>query len=204
LNKLLEVVKKMSRTKLIPACFALAILLITAMVACTAAAPASPPAPPTTTPPATATPSGTKLSFTPAKYINDEYGFYALYPDTMKPRKLTSQWSLLDASDPATIPSIGVSIEDSGNVDQNTMTVYTALGGTKITKASEEATTLADGKTKATLTKWTWQIGSLPITTLTLTAEKGAKTIAFSYSNISSKMDEKAGKEILYTLTFTK
>jgi hypothetical protein len=122
----------------------------------------------------------------------------------MKNRKLTSQWSVLDASDPATVPSIGVSVETSGNVEQNTITVYTALGGTKITKVSEDTTTLADGKTKATLTKMTWQIGSLPLTTLTLTAEKGDKTIAFSYSNIASKMDEKAAKEVLYTLTFTK
>jgi hypothetical protein len=39
---------------------------------------------------------------------------------------------------------------------------------------------------------------------LTLTVERGAKTIDFSYSNTDSKMDEKAGKEVLYTLTFTK
>jgi hypothetical protein len=184
----------MSRIKLILACFTLAILLATALSACAAATP-------TTT---GATPSAAKLSFTPAKYTNDEYGFYVLYPDTMKTRKPTSQWSVLDASDPATIPSIGVSVEDSGNVEQNTMTVYTALGGTNITKVSQEVTTLADGKTKAIFTKRTWQIGSFHITTLTLTVEMGAKTIDFSYSNTDSKMDEKAGKEVLYTLTFTK
>jgi hypothetical protein len=197
MNKLWEIVDKMSRIKLFLTCLTLAILLATAVSACAAATPA-------TTPPSGSTTSGTKLSFTPAKYTNDEYGFYVLYPDTMKQRKPTSQWSVLDASDPATIPSIGVSVEDSGNVEQNTMTVYTALGGTNITKVSQSATTLADGKTKAIFTKRTWQIGSFPITTLTLTVEKGAKTIDFSYSNTSPKIDEKAGKEVLYTLTFTK
>ena len=93
----------MSRTKLILACLTLAILLSTALSACVAAAPP-------TTPATGSIPSGAKLSFTPAKYTNDEYGFYVLYPDTMKQRKPTSQWSeVLDASDPATIPSIGVS-----------------------------------------------------------------------------------------------
>jgi hypothetical protein len=196
MNKLWEVVDNMSRIKLFLTCLTFAILLATAVSACAAAIPA-------TTPPSGVTPSGDKLSFTPAKYTNDEHGFYVLYPDTMKTRKPTSQWSVLDASDPATIPSIGVSVEDSGNVEQNTMTVYTALGGTKITKVSQEATTLADGKTKAIFTKRTWQIGSFPITTLTLTVERGAKTIDFSYSNTSPKMDEKTGKEVLYTLTFT-
>jgi len=197
MNKLWEVVDKMSRIKLFLTCLTLAIILASALSACAAATPAI-------TPPSGSTSSGTKLSFTPTKYSNDEYGFYVLYPDTMKQRKPTSQWSVLDASDAATIPSIGVSVEDSGNVEQNTMTVYTALGGTNITRISQEATTLADGKTKAIFTKRTWQIGSFPITTLTLTVEKGAKTIDFSYSNTSPKMDEKAGKEVLYTLTFTK
>ena len=210
----------MSRTKLILACLTLAILLAAALAACAPAAPAKPatptattttPAaplatttPPATTPPATSMSPGTKLSFTPAKYTNDENGFYILYPDTMVKGKATSQWSVLDAADPATVPSIGVSVEDSGNVEQNTITVYKALGGTKIVKVSEDATTLADGKTKATLTKRTWEIGGYPIVTLTLTVEKGNKTIAFSYSNIDGMMDEKAGKEVLYTVTFTK
>lgn len=121
----------------------------------------------------------------------------------MKKGQATSKGSVLDAADPATVPSIGVAI-DTGNVDENTKAALTALGGTKITKVSEDATTLADGKTKATLTKRTWEIGGYPIITLTLTVEKGDKTIAFSYSNIDAMMDEKAAKEVLYTLTFTK
>ena len=80
----------------------------------------------------------------------------------------------------------------------------TAIGGTKITTVSKGPTTLADGKTKATFTKRTWEIGGYPIITLTLRVEKGDKTIAYNYSNIDGMMNEKAGKEVLYTLTFTK
>jgi len=205
----------MSGTRLILVCFTLAVMLITVLAAC---APAAPSKPATTTPPASATPpastttqattqtttpSGPKLSFTPTKYTNDEYGFYVLYPDTMQKAQPTSKGSVLDAADPATVPSIGIGI-DTGNADENTVTALKALGGTKITKVSEDATTLADGKTKATLTKRSWEIGGYPIITLTLMVEKGDKTIAFSYSNIDAMMDEKAGKEVLYTLTFTK
>lgn len=185
----------MSGTRLILVCFTLAVMLITVLAACAPAA--TPPVAQTTTPP------GPKLSFTPTKYTNDEYGFYVLYPDTMQKAQPTSKGSVLDAADPATVPSIGVAV-DTGNVEENTIAALKALGGSKITRVSSDATTLADGKTKATLTKWTWEIGGYPIITLSLMVEKGDKTIAFSYSNIDAMMDEKAGKEVLYTLTFTK
>jgi hypothetical protein len=120
------------------------------------------------------------------------------------PAKASSQWSVFDAADPATVPSIGISVMDSANYDQAVEGVYKALGGVKIVKVSEEAVTLADGKTKALYSKRTWEIGGYPIVTLSLQVERGNKIIGFSYSNIDSMMDEKAGKEVLYTLTFTK
>ncbi|MBN1191481.1 MAG: hypothetical protein JXA46_17125 [Dehalococcoidales bacterium] len=177
----------MSGTRLFIVCFTLAILIVSVFAACAT----------------TSTVPEPEVSFTPAKYTNDEYGFYVLYPDTMIIGKATSEGSVLDAAEPATVPSIGVAI-DTGDVDENTVAALTALGGTKIVKVSEDATTLADGKTAATLTKRTWEIGGYPIVTLTLTVEKGGNNIAFSYSNIDAMMDEEAAKEVLYTLTFTK
>lgn len=196
----------MDKMRLIRGCVPLTIILVSALAACSPASqlkPATTVPPAATTTPADPSPSANHLSFSPTKYINDEYGFYVLYPDTMQKRRATSQWSVLDAAGPSTVPSIGVSVEDSGHVEENTIAVYKALGGTNINKVSEDAVKLADGKTGATLTKRTWQIGGVHLITLTLIVEKGNKTIAFSYSNIDSRMDEKAAKEILYTLTLT-
>ena len=99
------------------------------------------------------------------------------------------------------IPAVSASVLDTAKVKEQTEESLKSVGGSDVKEESSEPMTLADGKTKGTFTKLSWQSSGYAITTYSLSAEKGAKTISVAYTNLTDMIDAKIAKEVVSTLT---
>jgi len=212
----------MSKTKLIIACVTLAALIVSVLAACAPAAPAKPAAttppatttpakpitpPATTTPPAVTTPSAAatppKTSYTASTYTNDQYSFLFLYPGSMISSTPKAKYNVFEAADAMGVPSVSAGVLDTANLEAQTEEALKSVGGSDIKTVSTDDAILADGKTKAKLTKLAWKSSGYDITTYSMAVDRpGGKTVSVSCSSLTDMIDAKIAKEVVSTLTF--
>jgi len=114
-----------------------------------------------------------------------------------------AKYNILEAAEAMGVPAISLSILDTEKLDAQTEESLTSAGGSDIKTVSTEDITLADGKTKGTLTELLWKSSGYDITTLSIAVDRpGGKTVSVAYTSLKDMIDAKAGSEVINTLTF--
>ena len=119
----------------------------------------------------------------------------------MKATKPKAKYAVFEAADAMQVPAVGASVLDTAKAEAQTEEALKSVGGSNIKTESSEPAILADGKTKGTFSKLSWQSSGYNITTYSLSAEKGDKTLSVAYTSLTDMIDAKAAKEVVYTLT---
>ena len=112
-----------------------------------------------------------------------------------------AKYNVFEAADAMQVPAVGASVLDTAKVEAQTQESLESAGGSAVKTESSEPATLADGKTKGTFSRLSWKSSGYSVTTYSLAAEKGTKTISVSYTSLTDMIDAKIAKEVVYTLT---
>jgi hypothetical protein len=147
-----------------------------------------------------------ELSFKPATYTNDEYGFSIQYPEDWVERPEILQSTIIAAFGvPGFVPGVSLSVRDADEplTADWIVAANTAEGNTNVTVTSDlEETTLVDGTPAVQYTS-SFKSGAYEIVSLATSTDKDGKRIRATVWTIDafSPYDEALFSEIARTLS---
>ena len=152
-------------------------------------------------------PAAPGLSFTPAEYKNDQWGFSIKYPNDWARDPASETGKIVLYAKPGIVPILSVSAGWEGaSLAEVEKQALEGAGGSNIKVGTPTEITLADG-TKAQTAKVNWVAATgADVETFCLGVQKDGKWILVNITTAPAFVpyDEKLYKEIATTLTFKK